>query len=273
MDYTAKREKVAKEKEIDVELLKRKRKLLSKGSMLKKKSKIFVYIFLIIVFFYIFFYSPLFEIKYIEVNNLSYLDESTIYSEISYLKGQNFFLSDVPAARSRIVSNYVFVEEIHTEKVFPNTIVVKITERQPLLLANNAITGCYLIDGNGYVLSPQDSSCSNLRENYDAIEIIGSDIDSFEFLHGTKTQFYPAVKVNEIANVLQYYGYMVKSMQLNNQALEVKLVDDSSLFFSLTEDLDVQLKRLIILIQQIRENSMDFEIIDLRFQRPVLVEK
>ena len=273
MHQENKTEKVAREKEIDVELLKKKRKRLSNGSFLKKRWRFFVYFFLIALFFYIFFYSPLFEIEHIEIRGLNHLDESNIYDEISYLEGENFFLSDLPTARSKIVGENIFVEEIHTEKVFPNTVIVNITEREPFLLANNAITGCHLLDLNGYVLSPEGSSCSDLRENYNVIEIVGIDIDNFEFLYGTTSQFYLASKIHEIMNVLSHYAYRVEAMQLNNQVLDIELTNDRTIVFSLSDDLDLQFKRLIILTQQIRTDSIDFEMMDLRFERPVLLER
>jgi cell division septal protein FtsQ len=258
------------ERQIDQELLKKKRGFLRKeriGYVFKRILKNLKYLFIIGLLVYVLFYSPLFVIREIEINNLSYTNKEAVLADFDVLKNRNFFLTDISELREKVIKKYPFVENVFTEKIFPSSVNVEVTEKEPFVLVTND-DGFYMLDREGFVLV--EGEYEYLRLNYESIDIVGSDLNNIEFHENSPSNFYNVVKIHDVVNVLNHYNYGVKKLNVENQRLDVELQSDSVFVFSLLDDIDVQLKRLIVVLQKIRSENMDFETIDLRYERPVL---
>ena len=260
----------SQERKIDSQILRKKQRRLKKDrllSILKKKLKVFLYIPFLLIIAYLLFYSPFFLIKEIEVNELSYVDRGEIVKNFEVLKNENFFLTDLSDLRAKAIKEYPFIENVYTEKIFPNKVVVHVREKEPEFVVNSE-QGCFLIDKVGFVLF--EDECSYLKSNYSAKEIVGEDLNNIDFVLNTQSNFYNAEKIFEIVNVLSYYGYSVKGVNIENQVLNFELYDERSFIFSFAADMEKQLRRFIIVKKKIDYDNMSFESIDMRYQRPVL---
>lgn len=259
-------EKNSQEKQIDVEIAKRKKKKLKR----KINFSFLKYVLLLFVLIFILFYSPLFLIREIRINNLKYIDEDNIVFEFEELLGENFFLADLSALRQEVVKNYSFIQNIYTEKVFPNSLVIHIREKSPFVFLNNE-QGCFLLDNVAFVLLQGD--CVDLGTNYSAVEVVGEDLNNIEFVVNTQSNFYNVEKIDKILEVLNYYDLNVKLVTINGQSGEFVLFDDSVIVFSFVEGVDTQLKRFIIVREKMEVEGLLFETLDLRYERPVLTER
>lgn len=256
--------------EINTELFKKKKNSLRRERLLsifKKRLKIFKYIPLIALLYYLFFLSPLFIIKNIETNNLKYIDGENIVSDFMILKGENFFLTDLTDLRTEVIKNYAFIESIYTEKLFPDRIIIHVREKEPFAVVSNE-QGCYLLDRFGFVLL--ESDCGSLKSNYSVKEVVGQDLNNIEFMVNSQSNFYNIENIYKIIQVLDYYNYNVKTIALDGQRAEFILHDERVLIFSFVDDIEIQLKRFIIVNRKIEIENMSFESIDIRYQRPVL---
>ncbi len=263
----------SQEKKIENQILRKKKRKLKRErllSILKQKFKFFIYLPLALIIAYLLFYSPFFVIKEIEINELSYVNQGKILADFEVLENENFFLTDLASLRTQVIKEHAFIENIYTEKVFPNKVVVHVREKEPEFVVNNE-QGCFLIDKVGFVLL--EDGCSDLKTNYSAKEIFGDDLNNIDFVVNTQSNFYNAEKIFEVINVLNHYGYTVKEVNIENQVLKFELYDDRSFIFSFASDLQKQLKRFIVVKKKIDYDNMDFESIDMRFQRPVLKQK
>ncbi len=264
---------LSREKQIDLEILKRKKNTLRRErffSILKQRFRFLIYVPFFLIFIYIFLYSPLFLIKKIEVNDLSYLDASEISEDFDVLEGKNFFLTDLSDLRAEVIKKYAFIENIYTEKVFPNRVLVHVREKEPFFVVNTD-KGCFLLDKTGFVLS--EAECSFLKSTYSVKEVLGIDLNNIDFVPNTRSNFYNAEQVYEIISVLDYYGYNVKMLEIENQVVKLELHDGRFFVFSFTDDIEKQLKRFIIVKKKIDYENMSFESVDMRYQRPVLREE
>jgi cell division septal protein FtsQ len=258
------------EKQIDIEILKRKKSSLRRErliSVFKQRLKFLVYVPFFLIFIFLFFCSPFFKIKEIEVNELSYIDEDEIVNDFTSLENENFFLTDLTDLRAEVIKKYAFIENIYTEKVFPDKVLVHIREKEPFLVVSNDL-GCYLLDKLGFVLL--ESDCSSLKSNYSVKEVLGEGFNNIDFIVNTQSNFYNAEKIYEIVSVLDYYGYNVKKIKIENQVATFELHDDRFFVFSFADDIDMQLKKFIVVKKKIDYDNMSFETIDMRYNRPVL---
>lgn len=261
------------EKQIDAVLLNRKKRFLKKGranSFIKKILKILKSIAPIILLVYLLFFSPLFVISDLKTNELNYIKSKDIISEFEILYGENFFLTDISSLRGEVIKKHPFIERVYTEKIFPNKILINIREKEPAFVVNKE-KGCFLLDRYGFVLLEED--CNFLKSNYSVKEVFGKDLNNIEFIVNAQSSFYNAKYLYDIISVLEYYGYRVKSIESQNHMATFELHDNRFLVFSFLDDIDIQLKRLIIINKKIQVEEMLFKSIDLRYQRPVLIEE
>ncbi len=263
----------SQEKKIDLEILKRKRKVLKKGKtnyFVKRVLKMFKLLLPLSLLAYLLFYSPFFVLSEMETNNLKYIDADEVLSDFEILKGENFFLTDLSVLRTDVIKKYAFVERVYTEKVFPDRVLINIREKEPYFLANNS-QGCFLLDKEGFVLLQGD--CNILKSNHSVKELFGTDLDNIDFKVNTQSNFYNAKYIYEIVNILDYYGHNVKTVEVEEHMANFELHDSKTFIFSLLDDIEIQLKRLVVIVKKLEADEMVFKSIDLRYQRPVLIEK
>ncbi len=258
------------EKQIDTHIVRRKRGAIKKERVLtlvRPVGKHLSYILAILVLAYIFFYSPLFTIKEIDINELENIDGNEVVSDFWILKGENFFLTDLTDLRSKAIKDYAFIENIYTEKVFPNRVVINVREKEPFISVENE-DGCFLLDRSGFVLL--ESGCSNLKSNYSVKEVVGEDLNNIEFVPNSQSSFFKAKEIFMVTNVLDYYDYRVRKVEVENQVAHFYLHDDTEMIFSFSEDIDTQLRRFIVVQNRIDYDNIAFKSLDLRYERPIL---
>ncbi len=258
------------EKQIDTHIVKRKRGSIKKErvlSVVKPVGKYLSYVLAILVLIYIFFYSPFFTIKKIDINDLENIDGNEIVTDFLVLKGQNFFLTDLTDLRAKAIKDYAFIDNIYTEKVFPNRVVINVREKEPFISVENE-EGCFLLDYSGFVLL--EANCSNLKSNYSVKEVIGEDLNNMEFVPNSQSSFFKAKEIHMILNVLEHYDYSTRKIEIKNQVVTFYLHDDVFIVFSFSEDIDIQLKRLVVVQNRIDYDNIAFKSLDLRYERPIL---
>lgn len=260
----------SQEKQIDAQLLRRKRSALKRERIycfFKEKLKFLIYVPFLLILIYFFFYSPFFLINEIEINELSYTNGGMILEDFEILENENFFLTELSDLREEAIQKHPFIENIYTEKVFPNRVIIHVREKEPHFVASNQ-EGCFLLDDLGFVLA--QGECSDLKANYSVREVSGFDLNNIDFELNSQSNFYNAEKIAEIIRVLNYYGYNVKEVVIENQVAEFTLHDERLFVFSFANDIEKQLKRFIIVKKKIDYDNISFETIDMRYERPVL---
>ncbi len=67
-------------------------------------------------------------------------------------------------------------------------------------------------------------------------------------------------------------SYRIKRIVLNKEIVELYDESDRVFRFTISADIDIQLKRFIVVAGKINSEEMDFSSLDLRFERPVMRE-
>ncbi len=272
MDSAYNTEKMSRGNEITRAVSKKKRNILLKKKLYEKGYRVLPVLLVFLLLIYIVLFSPIFAIEEIEIEGLDNLERRDMKEVLLPIKGENFFTTDLHKFREGVVKDFVFIKHVYTKKVFPNKVVVEITEREPFLIAKSD-RNCYLIDVEGYVLLPDEWDCDSLKDVYEVNHIQGPDIDGITFEYGEKAELYNLDKIEDIVNVLSHYHYDIKEMELKEHVLRVYLSEDRKVVFVLLDDVDLLLKRFIIVHKQLNIEGIDFKNLDLRYERPAMVEK
>lgn len=94
--------------------------------------------------------SSLLELRRVEVAGNSEVSKEEVVSETGLRRGVHLLSVDTGAVAGRVRSN-PWIDDVRVERILPSTIRISVNERTPVALIT-AITGTYLIDGNGVVL-------------------------------------------------------------------------------------------------------------------------
>src|SRR2546426_10152938 len=96
--------------------------------------------------------APRFEVRKFSVSGLKHMDENQLLAKAGFEAGTNVFRVNLRAIRER-VEQLPWVRHAMVERVFPDQIIIKVIEREPIGLAR--IQGeIYQLDIDGKILDP-----------------------------------------------------------------------------------------------------------------------
>ncbi|RFA21352.1 hypothetical protein B7R25_06845 [Subtercola boreus] len=126
-------------------------------------------------------YSPVFAVRAISVEGTSRIDSAQVQSALSDQVGRPLALVDYGRMESEL-SGFPLIQSYSTESSLPNTLVVRIVERQPVgAVAAASGAGFDLVDPAGVVVSHSDAR----PDGFPVIDLSGTAIGSPGFLGAT----------------------------------------------------------------------------------------
>lgn len=258
-------------KKLDNPFFNRKAKREKKISKRLKFISIFLFV-LFIALFWLFLYSSLFTIKNIKVEGLTRMSGDSISNlafeqsenwRLFVFKQKNIFIFSTDKLKEKIQADYNF-NQIEISKKIPNTLVIKINERSCALILENSDGLCKFIDLDGYLikeLAVQDADREKLPLVIDERGVLIDDnkID----LDRNYLDF--MLELNELIGKsdLKIDKFIVDK---NPDTLRVTLKEGPFLMFSIKEDMEKQLNKLMILRnEKLKDTFKEIKYFDLRF--------
>jgi len=194
----------------------------------------------------------IFNIKNIKITNNKKINESDIESKITEIYGKNIFFVKTKDIKN-VIKNINFLDTIEVKKKYPNTLIIKIYETEPvaILFKNNE----YFLLDNGSNLIPINKDSV---ESYKYPHIFGKDSERYflNFLNLLKGSNFP---INKIKN---YYYFQIGRWDLKlKNSLLIKLPNENT---------KSSVKKSIELLSQ--DNFKNYEVIDLRINDRIIVK-
>lgn len=223
------------------------------------------------LFFYFLFFSSIFQVnkiiitgeKKISEENLKLLVKSKLENKICFFPGKNIFLINLEEIKKEILNKFPPIGEVEIGRKFPQTINILIKERKEIGIWCQE-ENCFLIDNQGIIFeqSAKEGGLIKIRkkEKNEPL-ILGRKVVEKERLSKIlkiKTQLEENLKISSL-----------EALIVSEERLNIKTSEGWEAYFSLTGDLDWQIKALgLILTKQIPpEKRKKLEYIDLRFSR------
>jgi len=217
---------------------------------------------LLIIFVFLSTYSPrkldlstkdntFFKVKKILILNNLLVEKSDISLKLNQVYNKNIFLikgEDIVES----LKDIDFLEKVEVKKKYPNTIIIKIFETEPVgILFKNQSK--YLLDSSSNLIS--------FTDNFDFKELPGVFGDGAEnsfvgFLNKLKTNSFPRKKIKN------FYYFKIGRWDL-------QLVNNKTIKFPYNVKDDI-IKQSIDLLD--REDFQNYNIIDLRVEGKIVVE-
>lgn len=262
---------------------------------LYKIITIFILIFILIGIIYRF---GLFNINQIEVkkNNVQCFDDQKFLSEfntsklsLSEIKNENILFFNEQRIKNKIFSEYVCVKNISFEKKFPNKLKIIINGRKSIAkissyksnelidlkeLEATVSSEAALLDWS----SSETSSTDNFIIDDEGIIFTNKDENGLPVLYmpiadnllkiGNKLKNTDFKKVSLLFNKLSQMNVNLLQTKLSGQNLQV--LGQPKIVFLLEKDVLKQLASLQLILEKAKIDERNMEIIDLRFDKPVV---
>lgn len=216
--------------------------------------------------FYILFFSPFFRLKEIEIlgnekvqsQDLRIIIEQKIFKKLIFFSSKSIFWLDFQIPEKEILDNYPQIATVSFKKRFPSKIIVEIEERKKIGIFYQETTP-YLINKEGVIFEEAEALNSNFivkseRTNFN----LGDKVIEKENLE----------KILKIQKTLEVLEIDIEYFFLPSpKRLDVKTSEGWQIYFSLIEDLDWQITKLKLALENKipPEKRGILEYIDVRF--------
>jgi len=231
--------------------------------------------------------------------SLKYVDKAAqeAYFNQRY-RGKPFLLTNTNKISQEVTESSSYIKTSYASKQFPNKIAVEVEEYEAFLVLQTA-SECAVLSTEGTVLEiktydqpqsdEQKSPNSAPDENRHPLQNQVSDVCN-AYVRQFHTPLVYAVEVNanqevgtqvrnipfdeiyasiKVVNAL-YPGVAVIRIEHNNSLLKLHLADGHRIVLSLGSDVEIQLKRLILISAEIQKSDLEYEEIDLQYEAPVV---
>jgi hypothetical protein len=78
------------------------------------------------------------------------------------------------------------------------------------------------------------------------------------------------VILKTVIKVVELFNIRIKEITLDKNVLTITDISGRAIIFSMNDDLKIQLERFYLVMSKIKKDGIDFDSIDVRFERPVM---
>tara|TARA_Y100000741_G_scaffold364900_2_gene357582 strand:- start:702 stop:1385 length:684 start_codon:yes stop_codon:yes gene_type:complete len=192
-----------------------------------------------------------FNIKNISILNINRIDKNDVEARLSNIYEKNIFLIKIKDLYEPLKSIY-FLDKIEVKKKYPNTLIIKISETEPvaLFLKNNKN---FLIDSKANLIPLEKV---NLAKNYPYIFGLDAEKNFLSILILLKEAKFPIKKIKS------YYYFQIGRWDLeleNNQLIKLP--------YERTKQAIIKSNELLKL-----DEFKNYNVIDLRINNRIITE-
>jgi cell division protein FtsQ len=218
------------------------------------------------LFIYFLFFFPAFQIKNIEIegtsfvqeNNLRELVESFVKRKFLFLESKSILILSKNNLKKLILEKNLEIKDLEIKKKLPDSLIIEVSERVPV--ANFCWENdCYFLDEEGIIFRKSDSKNLVIKTEKGNLKL-GDQVIEKDLLE----------KVLKIARTLES-KFSIKTEEFTVSSLKIEVKTDKNwiLIFNPQKDLNWQIQELeLVLERQIPEEKIeDLEYIDLRFDK------
>ena len=188
--------------------------------------------------------------------------------------GENFFEIYSNTTENDILKNVSYVKTVKIEKSIRNKVILFVEIYKPKSVAYVKSNKCYLLSSEGIVLeelcSEGDTACCTEYSTTNNLYFFSSsDVDIAE-IQDEKKKLLVMEDIDKIVMIIETFGYSIKNITLDNNLIEITDTQNHISKFSISYDIDTQLQRYYAVMGKIKNDSISFTSLDVRFERPVM---
>ncbi|MBU4023480.1 cell division protein FtsQ/DivIB [Patescibacteria group bacterium] len=245
--------------------------LRKKKSIFKNKFFWFSILAILILagLFYLFFFSPIFEIKEIEAIDVNFSNKQEIEKVIQekvenkflFLKTKNIFVFKKAVLEKELLEQFPAIHDLEITKKLPKTILVKLIEKKPIAVG--------YFENNYFFIDEQGIAFKESKT-----EVIPKALPLIYFSNGLDLG-HSKIRENDLKAVIEANEMIALKIGLEeshylilDDRIELSLADNSFvLYFSAEKDISRQVDDLALILDEHIEPGQSIEYIDLRFDK------
>jgi len=237
------------------------------------------------IFTSIFILTTLFGLWNVKKFSLYNLDGSLLDEKISQLvtdylennvKGENFFFVYSGKLSENLIRNISYVKQANISKILPNRINIVLEVYEPRIVSLTEGEKCSLLSIEGILLEElcvdsesKNACCKEESKKSNYIFFESNEVNMSDIEMGKKSLLLMD-SFSKIVYIIESFGPKVLEIYIKDGVLDI-LDENSRIYrFALSEDILVQLSRLFVTLGKVRQDTIQYSIIDVRFERPVL---
>ncbi|HRI05822.1 MAG TPA: FtsQ-type POTRA domain-containing protein [Candidatus Dojkabacteria bacterium] len=211
------------------------------------------------------------HVKGIRSDNLTYISNDEISGIKKNILGKSYF--DITyESISKQMSKIPYVQSFAIDKKFPYTVIIEIVERKPAYYITSGNNECALLDSSAYTLNAGSNKeeCETLYKSskVDALTVTSTQYQTFNA--GEQSSYLFVLNFNDIRKVFDEYSYGIEKIKVKDGVCEVFVNENQSFVFSFNQELKTQLARFVVVSDQIKSKNIEYSLVDLRYERPVI---
>lgn len=251
---------------------KKKYSIKKEESLFKKR---FFWLLSLLLFFilgilYFFLFSPIFQIKEINIAGIQKISKEDVLLKIEnnlprtifLFKTTNIFLVHINQIEETLSQDFPQIESVMIDRKFPAALNIEFKEREGRALWCDTI--CYLVDKEGVIFEEAVSDSELVRlqlETYADKAHLGQNIIQKDLLSS----------ILEIESLIkERAGFEIgQAIIVSNERVNFKTKEGWEIYFNLREDFEWQATKLSLVLEKeiTPEKRASLEYIDLRFTR------
>jgi len=235
-----------------------------------------IIITVLLALLYLFFTSDFFSIKTVIVepfsgSSISYIDKEAVKNDLVYNIDVNYFTINEKEIIKTIKDKYYIAENIVIEKQLPDRILVKIDEREPFLTLNINSSSCAVLDKSSFVfdMATTSESCIKTSINYSTYYVSLVNNSNIYNVNEVSNEFLTN-SLEKIIEAIENNNFSIDTITVNSDYIEILLTDKSILIFQLGDDIDTEILRFYIVVEELNRDYKTFKTLDLRYERPIV---
>ncbi len=232
---------------------------------LKKILPIIVFLAILGVSFLIGFWN----VKWFQYSSTEFKNITTqeLDSYIEEYRGKNIFLLSQRLVENTLKESNGYIKKVYIKKSLPRKLLINIEEYTPLYIGYSS-ESCLLFADTGELISTIceecEVECTQYASDYNYTLIISESL----LESGGKLIYYE--EVYKVERVLSTFKYEIDTLEISDGISVFKDRDNHSFIFDLTNNLETQLARMLLIGEKINQDMIKYSSIDLRFERPVM---
>lgn len=249
--------------------------------LLRKYSRYIKVVIIIIIFLvasYIVLSLGVFNVSKVNLyssnrGDLLYVSRELEYEIKDIVIGENYFTVSKDILQQTLYSD-PYVEYFWIEKKMPSEVYIYVVEKNPSYYITDGSDRCALLDENAFTLEIGDGEdmCSILLDKVN--DIVKVEVSPFPVFEAKQqSSFYYALNISDIKKILSTYSMNIESTSITDGVSTIRLTTGQEAVFSFNQDLERQLARFVIILEQVRARNLEYTYLDLRYERPVIREK
>lgn len=184
------------------------------------------------------------------------------------ITSESIFLVNTESIKKQVLDMFPVIENVKTDKNFPDSINVQIKERRPFaVFCSQNNENYFYIDENGIIFE----KLRNFPQDMPAIRQLINSTDALLGKKAVEKNIMEAI-LNIKKNLNEKFQIDIKEAFISNPLrLDIKTGENWQIYFNLNNNVDINLqitKLNLLLTEEISENARkNLEYIDLRFDR------